>query len=50
MCKAHGGIYMDDASYNRLPFSILTAFQALEPMLVKGWRRLYTTNLVDAHI
>jgi hypothetical protein len=36
MGKAHGGIYVDTATYTRLPDSVLGLLIALEPMTVKG--------------
>jgi hypothetical protein len=36
MGKAHGGIYIDDSTFNRLPFSVMSSLRELEPMMVKG--------------
>lgn len=36
MCKAHGGIFIDEATYDRLPFGTVNSLQELEPMMVKG--------------
>jgi hypothetical protein len=36
MCKAHGGILVDDATYRRLPADVVPMLTSLEPMKVKG--------------
>jgi hypothetical protein len=36
MCKADGGILIDDATYNRLPSNVLESLKALDPIKVKG--------------
>ena len=36
MCKADGGILIDDATYNRLPTNVLEHLKALDPIKVKG--------------
>ena len=36
MCKANGGILIDDATFVRLPSTVLTLLTALDPIKVKG--------------